>query len=246
MGNVHAIFVPVGGGGLAAGVAAYVKMVRPEIKVIGVEASDAASMYHSLRRGRRVVLDEVGTFADGVAVAQVGKETFRLARKCIADIVIADVDQICAAIKDLFDDTRVIAEPSGALAITGMKIFTARERLRGQTLIAVNTGANSNFDRLLYISERAEIGEDREALLAVTIPEKRGSFTKFCRILGKRSVTEFNYRYTSNTNAQIFLGVKLSDGNMERTEIIKLLKKKGYSVVDLTIMKWPRRIYAIS
>ena len=141
---------------------------------------------------------------------------------------------MCAAIKDLFDDTRVIADPSGALAIAGMKIYAARERLRGQTLIAVNTGATSNFDRLRYISERADIGEDREALMAITIPEKRGSFRKFCRVLGKRSVTEFNYRYTSNTNAQIFLGVKLSDGNMERTEIIKILKKKGYPVIDLT------------
>lgn len=234
MGDLHAIFVPVGGGGLAAGVAAYVKMVRPEVKVIGVEASDAASMYHSLKKGRRIVLDEVGTFADGVAVAQVGKETFRLARKCIDDIVVADIDQMCAAIKDLFDDTRVIAEPSGALAIAGMKIYAARERLKGKTLIAVNTGANTNFDRLRYISERAEIGEDREALMAVTIPEKRGSFRKFCRMLGKRSVTEFNYRYTNNTNAQILLGVKLSDGNRERTKIIKLLKKQGYPVVDLT------------
>ncbi len=234
MGAVHAIFVPVGGGGLAAGVAAYVKMVRPEIKVIGVEASDAASMYHSLKKGRRIVLDEVGTFADGVAVAQVGKETFRLARKCIDDIVVADIDQMCAAIKDLFDDTRVIAEPSGALAIAGMKIYAARERLKGQTLIAVNTGANTNFDRLRYISERAEIGEAREALMAVTIPEKKGSFRKFCRILGKRNVTEFNYRYTNNTNAQILLGVKLSDGDLERLTILKLLKKKGYPVVDLT------------
>ncbi len=234
MGDIHAIFVPVGGGGLAAGLAAYVKMVRPEIKVIGVEASDAASMYHSLNRGRRIVLDEVGTFADGVAVAQVGKETFRIARKCIDDIVLADIDQMCAAIKDLFEDTRVIAEPSGALAIAGMKIYAARERLKGKTLIAINTGANTNFDRLRYISERAEIGEAGEAIMAVTIPEKPGSFRKFCRMLGKRSVTEFNYRYTNDTTAQIFLGVKLCDGNRERAVIIKMLEKKGYRVVDLT------------
>jgi len=205
MGDIHAIFVPIGGGGLATGVAAYVKAIRPDIKVIGVEASDSASMYQSLKKDRRIILDQVGIFADGVAVAQVGKETFRLARKLIDDIVLADVDQICAAVKDLYDDTRAIAEPSGALAVAGMKIYTARKRLNGKTLIAINSGANMNFDRLRHISERAEIGEAREALFAITIPEKKGSFRKFCKTLGKRNVTEFNYRYSDQTDAQLFL-----------------------------------------
>lgn len=234
MGDIYAIFLPIGGGGLATGVAAYVKAVRPEIKVIGVEASDSASMYHSLKKGRRVVLDQVGIFADGVAVAQVGKETFRLARKLIDEVVLADVDQMCAAVKDLFDDTRAIAEPSGALAVAGMKIYAARRRLKGKTLIAVNSGANVNFDRLRHISERAEIGEAREALFAVTIPEKKGSFRRFCRILGKRSVTEFNYRFSDNADAQIFVGVGLSDGDAERALILKTLRKSGYAVRDLT------------
>ena len=234
MGDIHAIFLPIGGGGLATGVASYVKMIRPEIKIIGVEAVDSASMYHSLKRGRRVVLDQVGIFADGVAVAQVGKETFRLARKVIDEIVLADVDQMCAAVKDLFDDTRAIAEPSGALAVAGMKIYAARKKLKGKTLIAVNSGANVNFDRLRHISERAEIGEAREALFAVTIPEKKGSFRRFCKILGKRSVTEFNYRYSDRSDAQIFVGVGLAEGDKERALILKTLRRNGYSVRDLT------------
>jgi threonine dehydratase len=234
MGDIHAIFLPIGGGGLAAGVAAYVKTIRPEIKIIGVEAVDSASMYHSLKKGRRVVLDQVGIFADGVAVAQVGKETFRLARKLIDEVVLVDVDQMCAAVKDLFDDTRAIAEPSGALAVAGMKIYAARKKLTDKTLIAVNSGANVNFDRLRHISERAEIGEAREALFAVTIPEVKGSFRKFCRILGKRSVTEFNYRYSDQAEAQIFVGVGLSEGDAERTLILKTLRKNGYTVRDLT------------
>lgn len=234
MGDIHAIFMPIGGGGLATGVAAYVKAIRPDIKVIGVEASDSASMYHSLKAGRRIILDQVGIFADGVAVAQVGKETFRLARKLIDEVILADVDQICAAVKDLFDDTRAIAEPSGALAIAGMKIYAGRKRLKGKTLIAVNSGANVNFDRLRHISERAEIGEAREALFAVTIPEKKGSFRKFCKILGKRSVTEFNYRYSDLADAQVFVGVGLTDGDAERSLILKTLYKNGYTVRDLT------------
>ena len=234
MGDIHAIFVPIGGGGLATGVAAYVKAIRPDIKVIGVEASDSASMYHSLKVGRRIVLDQVGIFADGVAVAQVGKETFRLARELIDEVVLADVDQMSAAIKDLFDDTRAIAEPSGALAIAGMKIYAARKRLNGKTLIAINSGANVNFDRLRHISERAEIGQSREALFAVTISEKKGSFRVFCKILGKRSVTEFNYRYSDQADAQIFVGVGLTGGNTERSLILKILRKNGYQVRDLT------------
>lgn len=234
MGDIHAIFLPIGGGGLVTGVAAYVKMIRPEIKIIGVEAIDSASMYQSLKKGRRVTLDQVGIFADGVAVAQVGKETFRLARKLIDEIILVDVDQMCAAVKDLFDDTRAIAEPSGALATAGMKIYAARKKLSDKTLIAVNSGANVNFDRLRHISERAEIGESREALFAVTIPEKKGSFRKFCKILGKRSVTEFNYRYSDQSAAQIFVGVRLADGDAERALILKALRKGGYTIRDLT------------
>ncbi len=234
MGDIHAIFLPIGGGGLAAGVAAYVKLIRPEIKIVGVEAVDSASMYASLKKGRRVTLDQVGIFADGVAVAQVGKETFRLARKVIDEVVLANVDEMCAAVKDLFDDTRAIAEPSGALAVAGMKNYVARHKLKGKTLIAVNSGANVNFDRLRHISERAEIGEDREALFAVTIPEEKGSFRRFCRILGKRSVTEFNYRYSDRSDAQIFVGVRLSGGDAERALILKTLKANGYHIRDLT------------
>ena len=234
MGDIHAIFVPIGGGGLATGVAAYLKAIRPDIKVIGVEASDTASMYHSLKAGRRIILDQVGIFADGVAVAQVGIETFRLARKLIDEVVLADVDQMCTAVKDLFDDTRAIAKPSGALAIAGMKIYAGRKRLKGEALIAVKSGANVKFDRLRHISERAEIGEAHETLFVVTITEKKGSFQKFCKILDKRSVTEFNYRYSDLADAQIFLGVGLTDGDAERSLILKTLRKNDYTVRDLT------------
>ena len=232
--EINAIFVPVGGGGLIAGIAAYVKAVRPEVKVIGVEPEDAASMTRSLERKRRVTLEQVGIFADGVAVAQVGKETFRLARKLVDDMVTASVDEICAAVKDVFDDTRVIAEPAGALAIAGMKNYVAQHGWQGKTLVAVNSGANVNFDRLRHISERAEIGENRETLFAVTIPERPGSFLRFCDILGKRSVTEFNYRYSDETDAQIFVGIKLSGGQDEKSALLKRFKDGGYPVTDIS------------
>ena len=232
--EIDAIFVPVGGGGLIAGIAAYVKAVRPEVKVIGVEPEDAASMTRSLERKRRVTLEQVGIFADGVAVAQVGKETFRLARKLVDDMVTASVDEICAAVKDVFDDTRVIAEPAGALAIAGMKNYVAQHGWQGKTLVAVNSGANVNFDRLRHISERAEIGENRETLFAVTIPERPGSFRRFCDILGKRSVTEFNYRYSDETDAQIFVGIKLSGGQDEKSALLKRFKDGGYPVTDIS------------
>lgn len=232
--DIDAIFVPVGGGGLIAGIAAYVKAVRPEIKVIGVEPEDAASMTRSLERKRRVTLDEVGIFADGVAVAQVGKETFRLARKLVDDMVTASVDEICAAVKDVFDDTRVIAEPAGALAIAGLKNYVAKHGLQGKTLVAINSGANVNFDRLRHISERAEIGENRETLFAVTIPERPGSFRRFCDILGKRSVTEFNYRYSDETDAQIFVGIKLSGGQAEKATLLQLFRDGDYPVTDIS------------
>ena len=219
---------------MIAGIAAYVKAVRPEVKIIGVEPEDAASMTRSLERKRRVTLDQVGIFADGVAVAQVGKETFRLARKLVDDMVTASVDEICAAVKDVFDDTRVIAEPAGALAIAGMKNYVAQHGWQGKTLVAVNSGANVNFDRLRHISERAEIGENRETLFAVTIPERPGSFRRFCNILGKRSVTEFNYRYSDETDAQIFVGIKLNGGQEEKAALLKRFQDGGYPVTDIS------------
>ena len=234
MGDIHAIFIPVGGGGLLSGIGAYVKAVRPEVKIIGVEPEDAASMSQSLQKKRRVTLDQVGIFADGVAVAQVGKETFRIAREVVDDMVLNSVDEICAAVKDIFEDTRSIAEPAGALALAGLKKYAVAHGLKDKTLIAINSGANINFDRLRHVSERAEIGENRESLFAVTIPEKRGSFRKLCNILGKRSVTEFNYRYADEGAAQIFLGLRVGSSGKEHDTIMKALGKNGYSVVDLS------------
>lgn len=234
MGDIHAIFIPVGGGGLLAGIGAYVKAVRPEVKIIGVEPEDAASLYQSLKKKRRVTLNQVGIFADGVAVATVGKETFRIARQVVDDMVLASVDEICAAIKDIFDDTRSIAEPAGALALAGLKKYASRHDLKGKTLIAINSGANINFDRLRHVSERAELGENRESLFAVTIPERKGSFRKFCNILGKRSVTEFNYRYADEGAAQIFLGLRIGGGVKEHDSIMKTLTRNGYTVTDLS------------
>ena len=234
MGDIYAIFIPVGGGGLLSGIGAYVKAVRPEVKIIGVEPEDAASMSQSLQKKRRVTLDQVGIFADGVAVAQVGKETFRIAREVVDDMVLNSVDEICAAVKDIFEDTRSIAEPAGALALAGLKKYAVAHGLKDKTLIAINSGANINFDRLRHVSERAEIGENRESLFAVTIPEKRGSFRKLCNILGKRSVTEFNYRYADEGAAQIFLGLRVGSGGKEHDIIMKALGKNGYSVVDLS------------
>ncbi|MGY8937374.1 MAG: threonine ammonia-lyase, biosynthetic [Alphaproteobacteria bacterium] len=234
MGDIYAIFIPVGGGGLLSGIGAYVKAVRPEVKIIGVEPEDAASMSQSLQKKRRVTLDQVGIFADGVAVAQVGKETFRIAREVVDDMVLNSVDEICAAVKDIFEDTRSIAEPAGALALAGLKKYAVAHGLKDKTLIAINSGANINFDRLRHVSERAEIGENRESLFAVTIPEKRGSFRKLCNILGKRSVTEFNYRYADEGAAQIFLGLRVGSSGKEHDTIMKALGKNGYSVVDLS------------
>ncbi len=228
---IDAIFVPVGGGGLIAGIAAYVKAVRPEVKIIGVEPEDAASMTRSLESKRLVTLDQVGIFADGVAVAQVGAETFRLAQELVDDMVLVSVDEICAAVKDVFDDTRVIAEPAGALSIAGLKKYVALHDLTGKTLVAINSGANVNFDRLRHIAERAEIGEKRETLFAVTIPERPGSFRTFCNILGKRSVTEFNYRYSDVTDAQIFVGIKLNGGQEEKAALLKRFQ-------DAAIRSW--------
>ena len=233
-GPLHAIFVPVGGGGLIAGVAAYVKYVYPAVKVIGVEPDDAPCMHEALRTGRRVVLDQVGIFADGVAVRQAGKEPFRVARECVDEVLLVSADEICAAIKDIFDDTRSIAEPAGALGVAGLKRYVQREGLGGATLVAIDSGANINFDRLRHVSERAELGERREAVLAVSIPERPGSFKTFCQTLGKRAITEFNYRYADPQQAHVFVGVQLSGGDEERLELIGRLQQRGYPVLDMT------------
>ncbi|WP_019612500.1 threonine ammonia-lyase, biosynthetic [Thioalkalivibrio sp. AKL7] len=233
-GELDAVFVCIGGGGLAAGMAAYIKRLRPEIKVIGVEPDDAPSMYKALQQNRRVTLKQVGIFADGAAVRQVGKETFRLCRDLIDEVLLVDTDSICAAIKDIFDDTRVVAEPAGALAVAGMKQYIQREGLQGANLAAVLSGANINFDRLRHVAERAEIGEHREALFAVTIPERPGSFRQFCQAIGKRGVTEFNYRYADDEKAQVFAGIKLEGGDAERQEILSALEQAGYDVLDMT------------
>ena len=233
-GDIDAIFVPVGGGGLIAGIGAYVKSLYPRIKIIGVEPEDAAAMHDSLKLKERVTLERVGIFADGVAVRRVGEETFRLARQYVDEVVLVSTDQICAAIQDIFEDTRAIAEPAGALAVAGIKSYVAREDLRDATLIAVQSGANMNFDRLRHVAERGDIGAQREALMAVEIPEQPGSFRKFCEVLGSRNVTEFNYRYESAERAQIFMGLALSQGREEREAVLRSIADAGYPVVDMT------------
>src|SRR3954453_19123131 len=231
--NPDAIFVPVGGGGLISGIAAYVKRVRPSVKVIGVEPVDADAMTRSLKKGRRVRLDQVGLFADGVAVKEVGKETFRLCRRLVDDMVLVDTDEMCAAIKDVFEDTRVVLEPAGALAVAGAKAWVARHAARGKTLIAVASGANTNFDRLRFIAEEAELGEHREAVLAVTIPERPGSFKRFCATLGGSNITEFNYRIADSRDAHIFVGIEVN-GRGESVRIVRKLRRHGLTTLDLS------------
>ena len=231
--HIDAVFIPVGGGGLAAGMAIYIKYLRPDIKVIAVEPEDAACLKAALEKNRRVTLPQVGIFADGVAVAQIGKETYRLLKTYVDDVVTASTDEICAAIKDIFEDTRSIAEPAGALALAGLKKYAVEHHLKNQTLIAIESGANTNFDRLRYISERTEFGENREGIFSVQIPEKAGSFRKFCALLGKRNITEFNYRYSSESNAQIFVGIQLKS-DTDREDIMSILQDKDYKVVDMT------------
>lgn len=233
-GEIGAIYVPVGGGGLAAGIAAFVKFLRPEIRVIGVEPEEAASMKAAIAAGHPVVLDEVGLFADGVAVRQVGDETFRLCRELLDDIVTVSADEICAAIKDIFDNMRAIAEPAGALALAGLRRQVEKGAAPRGALIAINSGANVNFDRLRYVAERAEIGERAEALLCVGIPERPGSYRAFIRLLGQRSITEFNYRLGRGATAKIFVGIKLSRGDAEKREVISMLEDRGLEVIDLT------------
>jgi threonine dehydratase len=233
-GALDAIFVPVGGGGLIGGIAVYVKYLYPHVKIIGVEPEDAAAMYESLRAGRRVVLERVGIFADGVAVKRVGEEPFALAREYVDEIVLVDTDEICAAIQDVFEDTRSIVEPAGALAVAGIKKYVTRAGLTEQRLVAIASGANMNFDRLRHVAERADLGAAREALLAVEIPEEPGSFLKFCEALGKHDVTEFNYRYENARAAQIFVGFGLSQGRSEQKRVVADLAAAGYSITDMT------------
>ena len=233
-GHVDAIFVPIGGGGLIAGIAVYVKYLYPKVRIIGVEPEDAAAMYESLKVGRRVTLEHVGMFADGVAVKRVGEETLALCREHVDEILLLDTDEICAAIQDVFEDTRSIVEPAGALAVAGVKKFVAREGWRDKRIVAINSGANMNFDRLRHVAERANVGAEREALLAAVIPEQPGSFLHFCEVLGKRSITEFNYRYESNQPAQIFVGFGLSQGHSERDAVIQSLREANYTVTDMT------------
>jgi threonine dehydratase len=232
--KISAVFVPIGGGGLISGIAAYIKGVNPDIQIIGVEPEDSAAMRDSLAAGEPIVLDHVGIFADGVAVRRVGDETFRLCQELVDDIVTVDTDQICAAIRDIFEDTRSIVEPAGALAVAGIKKFLADSEIRDETFVVINCGANVNFDRLRHIAERAAVGEQREMLLAVEIPEKKGSFRTFCGALGRRGITEFNYRYSDSSKAHIFVGVELRHGHEERQELIEKLKSLGYPLADLS------------
>lgn len=232
-GPIDAIFVAIGGGGLIAGVGACIKDLRPETRIIGVEPVDANAMDVSLRHGAPVRLESVGLFADGVAVKQVGEETFRICREVVDDIVLANTDQICAAIKDVFEDTRSILEPSGALPIAGMKLYIEREGLRGKNLVAIACGANMNFDRLRFVAERADLGEQREALFAATIPEEPGSFRHFCDLIGSRQVTEFNYRYADSSQARVFVGVEVRNREEYETLLLKL-RAAFPEVVDLS------------
>jgi len=232
--QIDAIFIAVGGGGLIAGIAAYVKYLFPKIKIVGVEPEDADAMSRSLQAGKRVTLERVGIFADGVAVRRVGEETFRLAREYVDEIVLVSTDEICAAMQDIFEENRTIVEPSGALSVAGIKRYVQREQCKDRTFISINCGANVNFDRLRHVAERADIGGQREALISVEIPEARGSFLRFCETLGRRSITEFNYRYSDTATAQLFVGLGLSDGRREKEAVIKSLKETGYTVHDMS------------
>lgn len=230
----HAVFIPVGGGGLVAGMGCWLRHAAPDVKVIGVEPEDAPSMAEALRAEKRVRLDQVGLFADGAAVRQVGKENFRLAQQCVDEVVLVGIDEICAAIKDIFEDTRVPVEPAGALGVAGLKKYAHDRSLSGEHLVAINSGANLNFDRLRHIAERAELGEGHEGIFSVVIPELPGSFRQFCEAIGDHSISEFNYRYGDPRAARIFVGIKFRDAEAEKPELVRTLKKQGYEVDDLS------------
>ncbi|MDH3337232.1 MAG: threonine ammonia-lyase, biosynthetic [Gammaproteobacteria bacterium] len=232
--RIDAIFVPIGGGGLIAGIAAYVKSVQPEIRIIGVEPDDSSAMRDSIAARKPVVLDHVGIFADGVAVRRVGDETFRLCQQYVDDIITVGTDEVCAAIRDIFEDTRSIVEPAGGLSVAGAKKYIADNQIENQSFVTINCGANVNFDRLRHIAERAAVGEHTEMLLAVEIPEEPGSFRRFCEKLGTRGITEFNYRYSDTRNAHIFVGVQLRRGQKEQRELVAQLRDSGYIVEDLS------------
>jgi threonine dehydratase len=233
-GKIDAVFVPIGGGGLISGIATYIKALRPEIRIIGVEPEDSAAMRDSIAAGHPITLDHVGIFADGVAVKRVGDETLRLCRLHVDEFITVHTDQICAAIRDIFEDTRSIVEPAGGLAVAGLKKYLAQHQLKGQTFVTINCGANVNFDRLRHIAERAAVGEQTEMLLAAEIPEEPGSFRNFCEALGRRGITEFNYRYNDNKKAHIFVGVQLREGLKEREELLAALRAADYPVADLS------------
>ncbi|MGA2550979.1 MAG: threonine ammonia-lyase, biosynthetic [Burkholderiaceae bacterium] len=232
-GPIDAIFVAIGGGGLISGISAYIKQIRPEIRIVGVQTVDSDAMRRSLEARRRVTLDSVGLFSDGTAVKTVGEETFRLCRQYVDEIILVDTDALCAAIKDVFQDTRSILEPAGALSIAGVKAYVERERIKRQTLVAVAGGANMNFDRMRFVAERAEVGEEREAVFAVTIPEERGSFKRFCTLVGSRNVTEFNYRIADAIAAHILVGVQIRN-RAEGSAIARHFEKHGFKTVDLS------------
>jgi threonine dehydratase len=232
--DIDAVFVPIGGGGLIAGIATYIKALQPDVRIIGVEPEDSAAMRDSVAAGHAVTLEHVGIFADGVAVKRVGDETLRLCKLHVDEYITVDTDQICAAIRDIFEDTRSIVEPAGGLAVAGLKKYLTQHDCKDQTFVTINCGANVNFDRLRHIAERAAVGEQSEMLLAAEIPEKPGSFRHFCETIGRRGITEFNYRYNDNRKAHVFVGVKLRDGLKEREELLATLRAAGYMVVDLS------------
>ena len=232
--EIHSVFVPIGGGGLIAGIASYIKAKRPDIRIIGVEPEDSAAMRDSIEAGEPVTLEHVGIFADGVAVKRVGEHTLRACQQYVDDFITVDTDQICAAIRDIFEDTRSIVEPAGGLAVAGLKKYLAANKLRDKTFVTINCGANVNFDRLRHIAERAAVGEQTEMLLAAEIPEEPGSFRRFCEALGRRGITEFNYRYNDKRAAHIFVGVQLTDGLVERQQLLASLRAAGYPVADLS------------
>ncbi len=234
-GKLDYLFVPVGGGGLIAGISVYIKYLNPEIKIIGVESDESACLFKALEANKRITLENVGIFADGVAVKQIGKETFDLAKKYVDEVVTVTTDEICSAIKEIFEENRTMSEPAGALSLAGLKRYVKQNKIKNKNLIAIESGANINFHRLRYISERTELGEKKEIILGVTIPERPGSFKTFCRTVGKLNITEFNYRYANFNDAQVFVGVQLDeDTNKTKEELVKKLIKLGYSVIDMS------------